>query len=727
MPKKLEQDLGLPSVLAISIGAMIGSGIFILPALAVKTAGSGVVIAYVLAGLLVVPAALSKSEMATAMPQAGGTYIYIERGMGPLLGTVAGIGTWFALSFKGGLALVGGVPYLLWAFDVPNIVTTAVALGLATVLVLVNLIGAKQTGRLQIAIVGVMLAVLSWFVVGGVPAVDGGAFSTAFDSGAGGIFAATGLVFVSYAGVTKVTSVAEEIENPERNIPLGILGSLAFTTLLYALIVVVMLGVADLDAIAGSATPMIVAARETLGTAGVAGVVIAAILALVSTANAGLLSSSRYPFAMSRDDLAPPSLAEISDRFGTPSRSILLTGAVLLVLIAFVPILEIAKLASAFQILVFVLVNLAVISFRRSGVDYEPTFRSPLYPWMQLFGVVTGLALLTQMGLVAIVGAVVITLGGVAWFYYYGRPRVDREGAAADAVRREVGRKAVDRTRDAVAQTDDYEALVAIPEGSNRRTEAGLLSVAADLARPHDGHVSVVQFDEVADQVPLAAATEKSPTDIEFEDRTDELAADGDVPVRASEIVSHDTCRALANYVGETAPDVLVLEREPDGLQSRLFGSDVEWILEHTDCDAVLVEDRNVDAIDGVTVVTDDGPYDPSKIAVADAIASAHDAAITLEFPLDAGTDDRRATIERYHDEVADLVSVPVSTNVVAPGEPTAFEGDETDLLIVGSGPDDDGLADGLVDGVDSSALVVRPRSDEVPGRLGRAIQRRLF
>lgn len=110
MAKGLERDLGLPSVLAISIGAVVGSGIFILPALAMKMAGPSVVLAYLLTGVLVLPAALSKAEMATAMPEAGGTYVYIERGMGPILGTIAGIGTWFSLSFKGALALVGERP-----------------------------------------------------------------------------------------------------------------------------------------------------------------------------------------------------------------------------------------------------------------------------------------------------------------------------------------------------------------------------------------------------------------------------------------------------------------------------------------------------------------------------------------------------------------------------------------------------------------------------------------
>ncbi|QSG08188.1 Amino acid transporter [Halapricum desulfuricans] len=186
--KELERDLGLASVLAISVGAMIGSGIFILPALALKIAGPAVIVAYLLAGLLVVPAALSKSEMATAMPEAGGTYIYIERGMGPLLGTIAGVGTWFSLSFKGALALVGGVPYLLLVFDLP---LKPVALGLATVLILVNLLGAKQTGRLQVAIVAVMLAALGWFAAGSAPGVQSGNYANFFADGLGGWLPAT--------------------------------------------------------------------------------------------------------------------------------------------------------------------------------------------------------------------------------------------------------------------------------------------------------------------------------------------------------------------------------------------------------------------------------------------------------------------------------------------------------------------------------------------------------
>ena len=656
--KELQRDLGLPSVLAISIGAMIGSGIFILPALALGIAGPAVILAYALAGLLVVPAALSKSEMATAMPEAGGTYIYIERGMGPLLGTIAGVGTWFSLSFKGALALVGGVPYLLLLFDLP---LKPVALGLAALLILVNMVGAKQTGRLQVAIVVVMLAALGWFAAGSAPSVQSANYADFFADGIGGLLAATGLVFVSYAGVTKVASVAEEVENPGRNIPLGILGSLAFTTLLYVGIVAVLVGVTEPGAVAGSLTPVAVAAEATLGRAGVVAVILAAILALVSTANAGILSSSRYPFAMSRDSLAPPSLSAISERFGTPVTSITLTGAVLLVLIAFVPILEIAKLASAFQIMVFGLVNLTVVAFRNGSVEYDPEFTSPLYPWMQVAGVLTGSVLLTQMGTVALVGAALITVGSVVWYVLYVRPRVSREGVATDAIRRQVGRDALTEVESARAE-NAHEVLVALTKNVDEDRERSLVALAADLVRPDDGRVVAVRFEEIPDQAPLTEeATVQSSSDISFEARMEALSTEFDVEVEADEIVSHDTKHAVVNFADGRGVDTIVAEHEPLRLRSRLLGDPIDWVVRHAPCDVLLVDNLGYDRPGHVVLSGEGGPYPPLAVNVAEAVAAANDGSISLWYPAGPGsTDQRRRTMDDYRAELSGMLSVPV-------------------------------------------------------------------
>jgi len=664
MGKRLERDLGLPAVVAISIGAMVGSGIFVLPALAVGIVGPGVVLAYVLAGLLVLPAALSQSELATAMPEAGGSYLYIERGMGPLAGTVAGLGSWFTLVFKSGLALVGGVPYLVLVVDLPPELLTPVALALGALLTVVNLVGAKQTGRLQVAIVVVMLLALGWFALGGTSSVDTARFEPLVEGGWTGLLAATGLVFVSYAGVLKVASVAEEVERPDRNIPLGILGSLVFTTALYALIVFVIVGVVPTDDLAGSLTPMADAAQETLGTAGVVAVVLAALLALVSTANAGVLSASRYPFAMARDSLVPQSFAHVSDRFSTPSTAITATGVVTLVLVAFVPILDIAKLASAFQILVFVLVNVAVVVFREGNADYEPTFHSPLYPWVQVAGVGGGLLVLTQMGTLPLVGAALIVVLAAAWYVAYARPRVDREGVALATARDRLGERAVSETAAAIDEETGRVLVATTPETSERR-ERELLALAADLAgaRPADTGVSVVLFEEVPDQLPLDYAAEtRSPADVRFEEWTELLVADATVPVRFGEVVSHDSTHAVANYARHHESALFVLDGPGFGDADRL-----DWIARHAPCDVVVPKGGRYDdrPVAGVMALTTDATADPAVVAVADAVANAQGTTVALRSATTPRRDaDRTRT---YHRELAAVCTAPIRTVPVRP------------------------------------------------------------
>jgi len=718
-------------VFAISVGAMIGSGIFILPALALGIAGPAVILAYLLAGLLVVPAALSKSEMATAMPEAGGTYLYIERGMGPLLGTVAGVGTWFSLSFKSALALVGGVPYLVILFDLP---VKPVALVLAAVLVVVNLLGAKQTGRLQTIIVSIMLVALGWFVAGSAGQVQQANYQNFFTGGWEGLLAATGLVFVSYAGVTKVASVAEEVEDPGRNIPLGILGSLGFTTLLYVGIVAVMVGVTEAGSIAGSKVPVAVAARATLGDWGEYAVIGAAMLALVSTANAGILSSSRYPFAMSRDQLAPPTFAEIHDRFGTPTTAITLTGAVVLLLIAFVPILEIAKLASAFQILVFVLINVALVAFREGSTeDYEPEFTSPLYPWMQVFGVLSGLVLLTQMGLVALGGAVLITAGSFVWYYVYARPRIRREGAATDVIRRRLGRDVLGETENVVthdfaADDETPEVLVALTREATEERERSLLALAADLARSNGGRVVVVRFEEVPDQVPLDHAAEvQSPADVRFEEQTEGLGAEFDVDVEYGEIVSHDTKRAIVNFAEERGVEAVVAEHERLRLRSRLLGDPIDWVVRHAPCDVLLVENRGYDGPENVVLEGDGGPYDPATVAVADTVAGESGGHVTLRFPLSEDhPDTRQDTIHAYQDELAGLLSAPVRT---ADLRPDGGHADEPDLVVRTGFQQrvSGGRGSHTQTAVDCTEVTVYPHASRQPGLLRRLAERIVF
>jgi APA family basic amino acid/polyamine antiporter len=437
MTEDLGRDLGLYATITISMGAMIGSGIFVLPALGFTKAGPAVILAYVIAGLVVLPAALSKAEMATAMPESGGTYIYINRAMGPLFGTIAGIGAWFSLVFKSSFALVGLGAYLLLLVPLSGGLVKAVALGLAALIIVLNIVGTEQSGKAQSIIVTAVVVALAAYVLNAGFVVEPTRFQPFVEKGSGGVITAAAFVFVSYAGVTKVASVAEEVENPGRNLPLGILVSMGVMMVIYALVVAAVVGMNDPDILSTSGpnggpslTPMADGAAQLFGGFGLVLIAIVAVLALTSMANAGVLASSRFPLAMSRDSLVPGQLSRISERFKTPRNAILLTGGLLLALIAFVPVVELAKLASAFQILVFAIVNVALIVFRTSGIEsYQPTFRAPGYPYVQVVGLIGGLALLTQMGTFPILGAVGIIVGGIGWYLLYGRSRADREGA----------------------------------------------------------------------------------------------------------------------------------------------------------------------------------------------------------------------------------------------------------------------------------------------------------
>jgi len=452
----LERSLGLYPTMMISMGAMIGSGIFVLPALGYKKAGPAVILAYVLAAVVVLPPALSKAEMATAMPESGGTYLYIDRALGPLPGTIAGIGAWFSLVFKSSFALVGLGAYLLLLVPISQGAIKLVALGLAVLIVVLNISGTKLSGRIQAIIVSVVVVALVGYTLNAGAVADPGRFTPFFSDGSDGVVVAAAFVFVSYAGVTKIASIAEEVSNPGRNLPRAILGSLGIMTLIYIAVVGAIVGLSDADTLrkggpegTASLTPMADGAGLLFGGFGVVLISVVAVVALTSMANAGVLSSSRFPLAMSRDSLLPPQLREISRRFKTPRNSILLTGMVLCLLIAFVPVIDLAKLASAFQILVFSIINIALVAFREADLStYNPDFVAPGYPYVQIFGLVAGMALLTQMGTVPILGAGLIILFGLAVYLAYGRSRTDRTGAVGTimARRRENDDPAVERT-----------------------------------------------------------------------------------------------------------------------------------------------------------------------------------------------------------------------------------------------------------------------------------------
>ncbi len=730
--KSLARELGLYGAFTVSLGAMIGSGIFVLPGLAYETAGPAAILAYFLAGLLVVPAAFSQSEMATAMPQAGGTYLYVDRAMGPLMGTVAGFGTWFALVFKAAFALVGLGAYLSYFADLP---VKPVAVGFAVMLIGINVAGIRQSGRFQTLIVTVVLGVLAFYVADGVTLVDNESYRPFFSEGFSGLLAASGLVFVSYAGVTKVASVAEEIERPHRNLPLAILISIALMMVLYPAIVFVIVGVTPAEELTETLTPMATAAETFMGDIGPTVIAVTAVLALLSMANAGLLSSSRYPFAMARRALAPVSFARIGARSGTPVVAITITGTAIVLLVAFVPIFELAKLASAFQLLVLSMVNLAVIAFRESKVPwYRPRFRAPAYPWLQLAGIGGALLFLTEMGWDSIVGALAIVVVAVAWYRLFGQSRASRESASLDALRLRTNTRLVAQTEQALAGPGKSHILIPVRRDIPGARLRDLIRVAGSVAAP-DGRIDVLRFEEVPFQINLESAAGVSEEDLAFEQGVHAMAGEQGVTVHAGEVVGHDRRRALINYVTENGVDLLLAEMPRPHRRGLFRGGEVRWLREGVDCDTAFLRNREVGSVDSIAVMGAGGPFDALKVHLADRIAMAESASVRFVHVLGTdATDSQVGSIVEYHGQLEGLSPVPTESLVERSDDLVEALGriaHGSGLVILGAPlhtfPFFADLADRISDRVECAVLLVEARDTFRRTFLGRALEKLIY
>ena len=220
--ERLSKKLTLFDVYAVSTGAMFSSGFFLLPGIAAMEAGNSVYLSYLVAGFLILPSMLTVAELSTAMPRAGGAYYFLDRSLGPLVGTIGGLGSWIALIFKSAFALIGMGAYLSLYIDVPML---PLALVLTVIFGLLNVFGAKETAFLQRLLVSALVLIMGYFLLEGVeylsgnsllPEMQKGNFLT---NGFGGFASTVGLVFVSYAGLTKVASISEEVQNPDKAIP----------------------------------------------------------------------------------------------------------------------------------------------------------------------------------------------------------------------------------------------------------------------------------------------------------------------------------------------------------------------------------------------------------------------------------------------------------------------------------------------------------------------------
>lgn len=439
--QELPRDLGLVSALAIGVGTMVGAGIFVLPGAATAGAGPAATAAFVLGGVIASVTALSASELSTARPEAGGSYVYIDEALGPLVGTVAGLGSWLGMTFAAAFYSIGFGEYVAVLLAVPDVGTAPLvvtgeqvsALSIGAVLVAVNYAGSGLTGTAENLLVGALLGLLALFVVFGLAEGDFSRlrpFAPAETGGYSAVLPATALIFVSYIGFAKIATVAEELRDPGRTLPRAIVGSVVITTLVYAVVMVTLLAVIPWQEVAGNDTAIADAGRVLFGPVGFVTMTVGGLLATASSTNAAVLAASRIGLASARDAILSDRISATSESGGSPTRAVLLTGGLMLAFITVGDIESLAKAGGVLHLVLYGLLNVALVVFRSADLpadEYDPTFTVPLYPAVPVAGAGLSFGLIAFMAPteVALAGAFVLVSAG--WYWLYTRRRIHED------------------------------------------------------------------------------------------------------------------------------------------------------------------------------------------------------------------------------------------------------------------------------------------------------------
>jgi APA family basic amino acid/polyamine antiporter len=680
----------LPGAIAVSMGGML-SGIFVLPGLAVGITGSSVWLAFLVAALCILPAVLSKSELGTAMPKSGGTYVYIERAFGPLFGTIAGIGLWLSLLLKSAFSLVGLSAYLYVVVNIDEAYTKAIALLALLLIFLLNVFGLKKVEKTQLFIVSVSIISLIVITVLGFNSFDSILTEPVFSDGTNGFIAGVAFLYISYAGVTKIAAIAGEIKNPAKNLPLTMIISLFLITTIYCFVALALVGNVEASILATDIKP-IHTLFQTIGgdTFGlIAGVV--GVLTLMSMANSGVLASSRFPFAMSKDGLLPSYLAGINSRFMTPVSAILTTSTLIALAIIFLDVVKIAKLASAFKVLMFIFNELTVIVLRETNAQwYKPTFKSPMYPFVQIFGILSGIVLLAFLGVMPVVSVIGVVVLGFLIFLVYGS-KSDRSGVASSYGILSFFRKDASKIREYSEEIDNTEdaittkAEVVVPLLGDETSPETLVEMAAALKSTNE--VQAFDITEVPNQTDSSVFMEDSPESTSLKRRIKRLSDSKDLNVGFEAVVTYELSQTINKLSSQESCEWLVMGWEARPNSGIFISNPIGWLLANINSNLALFKDNGARYIGKVVLALRPGRKDKNFIGIANNICKYYGATLTL---LHVVPEKSRTTETIKHRSEEKLKQSKVSANVEVvksskPVDTIAEISASYDLLILGT------------------------------------------
>ena len=623
----LVRNLGLFDITMIGVGAMIGAGIFVLTGIAAGTAGPALILAFALNGVITVLTAMVYAELGSAIPEAGGGYLWVKEGLPGPNGFLAGWMSWFAHAVAGSLYGVGfggfiyellrilfldpaahhdehagvflqGPLQLPFGIELTEAVLVQKLFAVLIILLFlyINYRGTSETGAVGNIVTVLKVIIIGIFIVSGLFVVFGEparleSFQPFDPNGIIGIVSAMGLTFIAFEGYEIIVQAGEEVRNPRKNIPRAVFLSLAIVVPIYMLVAFVIIGAVD--------PPEGVLIFEWLGELGEIGIARAAaqfmpfgtflimvggLLSTMSALNATTFSSTRVSFAMGRDRALPDSFSSVSAKTRTPHVALGWSGVLILFVALTLPIEDVAASADIMFILLFLQVNLAVITIRgKYGKDLKYGFLLPFFPILPMIAIGMQFLLvlsLFNVSIIAWVFAAVWIGSGFLIYFFYAHPRQERAHRTPVVQQTELLTPVIDAP---------YRVLVPVANPDSLST---LLPPAVNAARLHDGKVTLLHIVTVPSPTPLSSGYRYLKASDALRERAIAMISDEDVAVEYIVRVARRVAPAIIDTAQEQHADLLVIgwqgEKNSEGRTT--LGPNIDQVLAEVNCDVMMLQ-----------------------------------------------------------------------------------------------------------------------------------------
>ena len=601
-PAQLSRDLGLFEITMVGLAAMIGAGVFVLTGIAAGVAGPALIMAFALNGVVTLLTGMVYAELGSAIPGAGGGYLWVRQGLPGGSAFMSGWMDWFAHSVAGSLYALGFGAYVGLMFEElgigyfglsPDNFSKVAGVVIVLVFVYINYRGASETGAAGNLVTIGQNSIIALFIISGLWAIfkqpdSFQSFTPFAPSGMKGVLQAMGLTWIAFEGYEIIVQTGEEVKNPRRNIPRAIFISLVVVVPTYILIGIVAIGAVRPES-ADMASWQWLGQHAELGLARAAEqfmplgnilLLFGGLFSTTSALNATTYSSTRVSFAMGRDRNLPDVFASIHPRTRVPHMALFITGGLIISMVVGAPIEDVGAAASIMFLLLFLQVNLASITIRRKyGDKLAHGYMMPFFPWLPIIAVCTQLLLAMSMfsfsPLAVYIAVGYIALGMV--IYYGWASKRERAAQATPVVMEE--RFAGD--------AEGFSVLVPV---ANPASVENLLGVARGLLQANEGELRLLHVSTVPPQLPLSVGRdfviEARPIIDGAAERAQQMGLHPAVLLR----VAHRPADAIADTVHETGANYVILGWRGATRDPRTkIGSNIDHIIQQANTNVVVV------------------------------------------------------------------------------------------------------------------------------------------